>query len=168
MQRPPDAPLGSPIPPLFPALGSRQWQETPWGGAGVLSTPRDIAVFGQMFVNRGRYGAARILSPASVAAMTRDQIPGIAACFIGHDLSPASWGYGWGIESTAKWPRYRGGLAPLGTLDHAGHGGAVLWVDLANEIVGVYLEVALHMTPQFELLWNFDLFQNAIYAAVDD
>jgi hypothetical protein len=44
----------------------------------------------------------------------------------------------------------------------------MLWVDPANEIVGVYLEVALHITDRVELLWNFDLFQNAVYAAVDD
>jgi CubicO group peptidase (beta-lactamase class C family) len=100
--------------------------------------------------------------------MTRDQIPGTAACFIGHNISPASWGYGWGIESTAKWRYYRGSLAPLGTLDHGGHGGCMMWVDTANEIVGVYLEVALHITEKFELLWNYDLFQNAVYAAVED
>jgi len=168
VQRPPEAPLGSPESPFMQGMGSRQWQETPYGGAGVLSTPGDLAVFGQMFLNRGRYRNARVLSPASVAAMTRDQIPGIPACFMGHDITPASWGYGWGIESPAKWRYYRGSLAPLGTLDHGGHGGSMLWVDPANEIVGVYLEVALHITDRVELLWNFDLFQNAVYAAVDD
>ena len=40
--------------------------------------------------------------------------------------------------------------------------------DPAREIVGVYLEVLLHMTEDFEPLWNFDLFQNAVTAAVAD
>jgi len=168
VQRPPEAPMGAPQSPFMQGFGSRQWQEMPSGGGGVFSTPRDLAVFGQMFLNGGCYGDTRILSPASVAAMTRDQIPGIAACFIGHDLSPASWGYGWGIESTAKWRYYRGSLAPLGTLDHGGHGGCMMWVDMQNQVVGVYLEVTLRVTEQVELLWNFDLFQNAVYAAVDD
>ena len=41
-------------------------------------------------------------------------------------------------------------------------------MDPANEIVGVYLEVALRLTKRVELLWNYDLFQNAVYAAVED
>jgi CubicO group peptidase (beta-lactamase class C family) len=170
VQRPPEAPMGSPQSPFMQGFGSRQWQETPLGGAGVFSTARDLAVFGQMFLNRGRYGAARILSPASVAAMTRDQIPGIAAQFIGREISPASWGYGWGIESSAKWRYYRGSLAPLGTFDHGGHGGSMLWVDPKHDIVGAYLEVVLHETGHYigELLWNFDLFQNAVYAALGE
>ena len=44
----------------------------------------------------------------------------------------------------------------------------MLWVDVLNQLVGVYLEVTLRVTPQVELLWNYDLFQNAVYAAVDD
>jgi len=31
-----------------------------------------------------------------------------------------------------------------------------------------YFEVATRVTPDWEFLWNFDLFQNAITAAVDD
>jgi CubicO group peptidase (beta-lactamase class C family) len=62
-------------------FGSREWQQTPDAGAGVFSTPRDMLTFGQMFLNRGRYGDARILSPAAVAAMTRDQIPASAHVF---------------------------------------------------------------------------------------
>jgi CubicO group peptidase (beta-lactamase class C family) len=40
VQRPPDAPLGSPEGPFMQGLGSRQMQETPYGGAGVFSTPQ--------------------------------------------------------------------------------------------------------------------------------
>jgi len=46
---------------------------------GMFSTARDLAVFGQMYLNWGRYGDARILSPAAVVEMTRDQIPGVPA-----------------------------------------------------------------------------------------
>ena len=56
----------------------------PEGTVTVLSTDlvgSTLTVFGQMILNRGRYGDARILSPAAVAAMTRDQIPGIKARF---------------------------------------------------------------------------------------
>jgi hypothetical protein len=35
-------------------------------------------------------------------------------------------------------------------------------------LVGAYFEVTTRVTERWELLWNFDLFQNAITAAVDD
>src|SRR5439155_1510856 len=53
--------------------------EAAWGDGSVFSTAMDMAVFGQMFLNRGVYGEARILSPPAVAQMTRNQIPGIGA-----------------------------------------------------------------------------------------
>ena len=44
---------------------------------GVYSTAMDMAIFGQMFSQSWSYGEVRILSPAAVAEMTRNQIPGI-------------------------------------------------------------------------------------------
>ncbi len=64
---------------LIVGLNSRELQALPAACAGVYSTARDMAIFGQMFLNRGSYGDARILSPASVREMTRNQIPGISA-----------------------------------------------------------------------------------------
>ena len=63
-------PLRGPKVAWFPGLDSREWEELPSGAGGVYSTALDMARFGQMFLNRGRYGAARILSPSAVAMMT--------------------------------------------------------------------------------------------------
>jgi CubicO group peptidase (beta-lactamase class C family) len=169
VQRPPEAPLGGEESPVMQGLGSRQMQETPYAGAGAFSTPRDVARFGQAFLEGGRCGDARILSPASVAAMTRDQIPGIAARFGPREIAIASWGYGWTIESPAKWKLYHGSLIPLGTCSHGGAGGFKLWVDPQNELVGVYIEACLRGDlATAEQFWNADLFENAIHAAIDD
>lgn len=169
VQRPPDAPLGGDEGPLMRGLGSRQWNETPFAGGGILSTPRDVTVFGQMFLNRGSYGGARILSQASVAAMTRDQIPGVRARFVFVDVPIASWGYGWGVESPAKWKYFHGSLMSLGTFSHGGAGGFKVWVDRDRELVGVYVEACLRGDPETgEQFWNADLFENAITAAVVD
>jgi len=134
----------------------------------VFSTPLDMAVFGQMTLNRGRYHDARILSPAAVAAMTRDQIPGIKARFFDKQTEHASWGYGWAVESPSKWPYFHGSLQPLGTLSHPGAGGAMFWIDPGRELVGAYFEVTTRLTQRFEHFWNFDLFQNVITSAVED
>ena len=166
VKRPPEAPLAAPESPYFQGLNSRQMQETPFAGAGGFSTPLDMAIFDQVFLNGGSYGEARILSPASVAAMTRNQIPGVPARLLNKHMPEASWGYGWTIESYCKWKYYHGSLWPLGTFNHAGMGGIVHWVDPEHEIVGAYCEVTLRINEKMALLWNADLFQNAITSAV--
>jgi len=166
--RPPDAPLAAPMSPLYQGIDSRQMQETPYASSGVFSTPLDLARFGQCFLNQGRYGQARLLSRASVAAMTRDQIPGVPARFLGLHIPIASWGYGWVVESPAKWKYYHGSLWPLGTFNHGGGGGTMLWVDREHEVVGVYFEACRRFTERLEMLWNADLFHNVITAAIDD
>jgi CubicO group peptidase (beta-lactamase class C family) len=169
VQRPADVPFGASNDPLMPCFGSRAFQETPYGGAGVFSTTRDMTVFGQMILNGGRYGDSRILSRAAVAAMTRDQIPGLRARIaMWKEAAHASWGYGFGIASPSKWKYFDGSLQPLGTLIHPGAGGVVFWIDREHELVGVYFEVTRRLTEDLELLWNFDLFQNAVTAAVED
>jgi serine-type D-Ala-D-Ala carboxypeptidase len=166
--RPLDSAGGAPESPLNQGLASRQMQETPYGGGGIFGTPRDIATLGQMFLAGGVYGEARILSRASVAAMIRDQIPGVKALFLGHERERAGWGYGWGIETPTKWTQYRGGLRSLGSYDHGGYGGTFTWVDPAQQLVAAYFEVTLRMNEEkTEQYWDADLFQDVISAAVD-
>jgi CubicO group peptidase (beta-lactamase class C family) len=168
VQRASGLPFADPEGPFFDGLGSRQLQETPYGGAGLHTTPIDLTVFSQAILNGGAYGDARILSPAAVAAMTRDQIPGTQALFFGRLMRHASWGYGWQIESPTKWPYSHGSLHPLGTLAHEGAGGSTFWIDRVHEMVGAYFEVTTRVTEQMDHLWNFDLFQNVITSAVED
>jgi CubicO group peptidase (beta-lactamase class C family) len=152
----------------LPGIGSRMHQEMASAGGGIFTTPGDMTIFAQTMLNGGRYGDARILSPAAVAAMTRDQIPGIDARFFNKVMSRASWGYGWQIESPTKWPYFHGSLQPLGTFGHPGVGGSNFWIDRKHEIVGAYFEVTTRVTENMDHLWNFDLFQNVITSAVDD
>jgi CubicO group peptidase (beta-lactamase class C family) len=167
VKRPPHAPfVQSPL--GFPGINSREREETPWGGSGVYSTAKDLATFAQMFFNGGLYGRARILSRPAVAAMTRNQIPGIAARRGTIHRKEASYGYGWIVKSNEKWRYFDGSLVPIGTFSHVGAGGCAFWVDPVNEIVGVCLEVTMRLTALSEHLWNYDLFQNAVTAAVAD
>ena len=162
-------PLADPIPAmLWPGVGSPEHQATPNPGGGVFSTPYDMTVFGQMILNRGRYGDARILSPAAVAAMTRNQIPGVHARLVNLEAEHASWGYGWAVTSPTKWKYFDGSLQPLGTLCHPGAGGVAFWIDPELALVGAYFEVTTRITERYEQVWNFDLFQNAITAAVEE
>lgn len=152
--------------PFASMFAESRWQRPASGAGGVFSTALDMATFGQMFLNGGRYGGARVLSPASVTEMTRNQIPGISADFIGEYFPEASWGLGWDVFGNKKAIRF-GTLRSAGAFGHSGNGGTCLWVDPEYEIVGAYFSVVLtmaHGRPR----WNADLFQNAVSAAVDD
>lgn len=142
-------------------------QKAPWGGNGLHSTAMDYAIFGQMFLNQGTYGGARILSPASVHEMTRNQIPGIGTEFFGSVHAEASWGLGFMVQDNERWKWGNSTLSPVGTYGHGGAGGLNFWVDPANEIVGVYFSVGLDIDEEDRSIrWNFDLFQNMVTAAV--
>jgi serine-type D-Ala-D-Ala carboxypeptidase len=141
----------------YPAssLDSLEVQETPWVGA-AFSSPRDMAVFGQMFLDGGSYGEVQVLSRAAVAAMTRNQIPGVRAEYGKEVFTEACWGLGWGIEGDKK---SGGALRSPQSFSHGGSGGTFLWVDPVYELVGVYFSAARERS-------NEDLFMNAVTAAV--
>jgi len=169
VKRPSDAPRAQRESRFMEGIDSRQMQETPYGDSGVWSTAMDMAIFCQMFLNGGSYGDARILSRPTVSEMSRNQVPGIQADFFGNLLPEASWGYGWAISSNVKWKYFAGSLLPpLKGLAHPGFGGVMMWIDLQQEIVGAYFSITLEVTPTLEHKWNFDLFQNAVTAAVSD
>jgi CubicO group peptidase (beta-lactamase class C family) len=166
VQRPAGFPMTDGIADL-PGIDTPEFHQLPNAGGGISSTPLDMVRFGQMILDRGRMGDARVLSPAGVAAMTRDQIPGTKALLFGVPFAHGSWGYGWAVESPTKWPYFNGSLQTLGTLSHPGAGGAMFWIDRERELVGAYFEVTRNISPRMEFKWNFDVFQNAITAAVE-
>ena len=134
---------------------------------GVYSTATEMAIFGQMFLNRGSYGEVRILSPAAVAEMTRNQIPGVSAQHRGEFFPEASWGFGWGIHGNKR-ARQDGSLHSPQAFDHYGAGGVFLWVDPVYEIVGVYFQVTLERIDDIRFKSCYDLFMNVVTAAVVD
>ncbi len=95
-------------PPDFPVVRA---------SGGMISTAPDYARFLQMFLNRGRYADAQILSEDSVAAATRGYIA---------SGERTSYGLGWQIT-------------PDGAYSHAGSDGTMGWVDPAREIIGMVL-----------------------------
>jgi CubicO group peptidase (beta-lactamase class C family) len=168
LKRPPHAPFVQDT-VAFPGIDSREQEELPSGCGGVFTTAKDLAIFGQMFLNGGTHGRARILSRPTVAAMTRNQIPGIPAQFFGvRHRKEGSYGYGWIVVSEEKWKYFSASLPPIGSFGHGGAGGCSMWVDTANEIVGIYFSIVMRMTEAFEFIWNLDLFQDAVTAAVAD
>ncbi len=164
VKRPAEAPWNSQMGPLLP-IDSRENEERP---DLVFSTARDVATFGQMVLNGGTYGGARILSRPAVTEMTRNQTPGIPVKMGPSIRREASYGYGWFVRTNEKWTYWDGSLQSHGEFHHQGAGSVLLWVDPRDEIVGCYFNVDLAQTPALEPLWKADLFQNVISSAVAD
>ena len=167
VRRPLDAPFAITGSMAMPGTETRERQELPLGNNGVYSTVMDMAIFGQMFLNRGSYGEVRILSPAAVAEMTRNQLPGIGAQRADEFFPEASWGFGWGIHGNKK-ALQDGSLHSPQAFDHYGAGGVFCWVDPVYEIGGMYFSVVLERIDDTRVKACYDLFMNAVTAAVVD
>ena len=103
------------------------------GHAGLFSTANDLAIYCQMILNGGTYGGVRILSPLTVAEMTRPRV--VAS-------SGATRGLGWDMNTTFS--TNRGDLFPLGSFGHTGFTGTSMWLDPASEMFVVFLSNRVH------------------------
>jgi uncharacterized protein YbbC (DUF1343 family) len=103
------------------------------GHAGLFSTADDLAIYCQMILNGGAYNRARILSPLSVATMTRP-----------HAVSEdgAARGLGWDIATSFS--SNKGDLFPLGSFGHTGFTGTSIWIDPAGDSFVIFLSNRVH------------------------
>ena len=104
------------------------------GHAGLFSTARDLQRFARMLLGKGRLGTTRVLSAATVAAMTSPQTPaGMASVR----------GLGWDIDTS--YSSNRGDLFPVGTsYGHTGFTGTSLWIDPTSDSYVIFLSSRLH------------------------
>jgi CubicO group peptidase (beta-lactamase class C family) len=141
------------------------------GAGSAYGTALDVARLLQMFLNGGVYGGVRILSPASVREMTRNQIPGVGSTWEGEHFPEAGWGYGWGIEGDKKGLR-DSSLHSAATFAHGGASMSLAWADPVLDLVGVFQSVLPAPQPQIAPgrrgQWLADLFVNAVTASVVD
>jgi uncharacterized protein YbbC (DUF1343 family)/CubicO group peptidase (beta-lactamase class C family) len=103
------------------------------GHAGLFSTAADLSRFCRMLLGGGRLGAARILSPATVARMTSPSTPAEM-----RDVR----GLGWDIDSS--YSSNRGELFPIGSYGHTGFTGTSLWLDPATKSYVIFLSNRVH------------------------
>lgn len=119
------------------------------GHAGLFSTVDDLARYCQMLLNGGYlpaedfgknsagkrlvYGPWRIMSPQTVAMMTRPYVV---------SETGATRGLGWDMNTTFS--RNRGELFPLGSFGHTGFTGTSIWIDPTSETFVVFLSNRVH------------------------
>ena len=115
------------------------------GHAGLFSTARDLKLFARMLLGKGRLGkpalrsaaregGTRVMSAATVTAMTSPQTPaGMTSVR----------GLGWDIDTS--YSGNRGDLFPVGTsYGHTGFTGTSLWIDPASDSYVIFLSSRLH------------------------
>jgi CubicO group peptidase (beta-lactamase class C family) len=106
----------------------------PWGG--MFSTVEDLTSYCQMFLEDGRHNGLQILSPAAVAAMTRDQIVTMVDIPARLKLTDR-WGLGWRLARGQH--SAFGDLVSPATFGHGGATGTLLWADPKLQLTCVVL-----------------------------
>ncbi len=121
-------------PPSFPA-----------GGGGLVSTVDDYGAFGQMLLNKGELNGRRLLSAASVEAMTKDQLTEeqkAASVFIPGFFDNLGWGF---CMAVVTGPANDSG--PEGSYGWDGGMGSVWRNDPAHDLVTILMTQAGFTSP---------------------
>ena len=103
------------------------------GHAGLFGTADDLAIFARMLLNGGRWNGRRVMSPLSVAKMSRRATP--------DSMVPAR-GLGWDIDS--PFSSNRGELFPVGSFGHTGFTGTSMWIDPVTRTFVIFLSNRVH------------------------
>ncbi|MBX3438439.1 MAG: beta-lactamase family protein [Planctomycetaceae bacterium] len=139
---------------------SRYWRQlgAPWGG--LLTTPRDLAVFCRMMLAGGEWGGVRIFSPSTITTATTNQLCSLRE-IPEADRRTRPWGFGWRLNWPAHAASY-GDLVGPRTYGHWGATGTMFWIDPDQNAAAVILS-----TRPFEQSGNhLARLSNAIAAAL--
>jgi CubicO group peptidase (beta-lactamase class C family) len=139
---------------------SRYWQElgTPWGG--LFSSPADFAVLCQLMLGKGSVGGTRIVSPATVAAMTRNRLADMPE-MPEKIIRSQPWGLGWRLNHPASGDSW-GDLLGTQVFGHTGATGTLVWMDPVSGVFCLLLTSALRGKQP----WRLVHLSNIVAAAV--
>ena len=125
----------------------------------MFSTASDMFAFYQMTLDGGISASVRILSRASVDAMTTPYVT------VPPGLQISGWGLGWWVVrkpiGTVGLP-----LQSYGAHGHAGYWGTIGWVDPKTDLLGVFL--IHHRSDEFPRKAFAELFITMATAAIVD
>ena len=150
---------------LYDGVVDSRWAKPPVfedGGAGLVSTVDDYFAFARMLLNRGKHGKEQILSRASVALMTTDQLTAAqkATSPFGDGWDNRGWGFGVGIVTG------RDGLAMTpGAYGWDGGYGTAWQNDPEEELIVLLMSQRAQfpaLSPIYQDFWT------GAYQAIDD
>ncbi|MFU1858232.1 serine hydrolase domain-containing protein [Sphingobacterium sp. NGMCC 1.201703] len=128
------------------------------GHAGLFATANDLAIYGQLLLNRGEYGGERYFKTETIDQFTSKQ--------------SATSRRGLGFDRWDPNPKneYPSKLANSTVFGHTGYTGTCIWVDPQNQLVYIFLSNRVHPQVSTKLL---DLnirsrIQDAIYETINE
>jgi len=107
------------------------------GGGGLISTAMDYMRFCQMMMNGGELDGVRLLSPRTVALMSRDHMGDTEKGF-------ARPGAGFGLDfAVLQDPGQAGDVGSAGEYNWGGAAGTRFWIDPEQQLIGVFMVQSL-------------------------
>src|SRR5205807_4207798 len=135
------------------------------GDDGMLSTAPDYGAFVQLFLNRGRRGATRLVSESTIEAMGTNQIGSLTVrrlespdASMARPFPPGAgkdkFGFGFQIATAPVEP----GMRNIGTVSWAGIFNTFFWIDPVKQIGAVVMMQLLPATDErvVDLLIDFE------------
>ncbi len=127
------------------------------GHAGLFATAKDLAIYGQMLLNRGEYAGVQYFKPETIDLFTSSQSK-VSRRGLGFDRYDPSSASG-----------YPSKLANKTVYGHTGYTGTCIWVDPQNQLVYIFLSNRVHPQVSTKLL-NLNIrsrIQDVIYQTIN-
>lgn len=102
------------------------------GHAGLFANANDLAIYGQMLLNRGTYGGVQYFEPETVDLFTSNQST-TSHRGLGFDRYNPKSSYG-----------YPSKLSNESVYGHTGYTGTSMWVDPQNQLIYIFLSNRVH------------------------
>lgn len=110
------------------------------GHAGLFATANDLAIYGQLLLNRGEYGGIRYFRPETVDLFTSKQ------------SLTSRRGLGFDRTDPDKKKEYPSRLANESVFGHTGYTGTCIWIDPKNQLIYIFLSNRVHPQVSTKLL----------------
>lgn len=126
------------------------------GHAGLFSTANDLAIYGQMLLNKGSYGGERYIEPSTIEKYTK-QFSDNSRRGLGFDR--------WSPNPDSEYPSK---LASPSTFGHTGYTGTCVWIDPEHQLIYIFLSNRVQPTvsPYLSKLDIRSRIMDAIYKAI--
>lgn len=102
------------------------------GHAGLFASANDLAIYGQLLLNRGEYGGVRYYKPETIDLFTSKQ------------SKTSRRGLGFDRYDPKKGANYPSKLANPSVYGHTGYTGTCIWVDPNNQLIYIFLSNRVH------------------------
>lgn len=126
------------------------------GHAGLFATANDLAIYGQLLLNRGEYGGERYFKAETVDQFTSKQ------------SATSRRGLGFDRHDPDDTKEYPSKLASDATFGHTGYTGTCIWIDPKEQFIYIFLSNRVHpvvSTKLYELNVRSRI-QDTLYEAI--